>query len=256
MGTHVLLLLLGCWVLAPCGAFGPRSHPQLMPRDGLWVAVGSPLILQCFCPGPEFHLFHGNEAKLVKTKSSGSGFVTFDTNATRAAAGLYFCRCPPGPISEAVKVVVSDPDLGPPELSLPPLQPLPVPEGTNISVVCKGPPGAATFELYRGGPGGAVGQQWVARGGGRLLLPRPPPPPRRGRLLLHLQPQDGGALATQPLAADPGGRGGCHPQGPQLAGLQALGGVLLNPPPNLTAAPGRLGAPPDPWVCPPPQSAQ
>ncbi|XP_049648692.1 uncharacterized protein LOC126034878 isoform X2 [Accipiter gentilis] len=209
-------------VFPPTTSPAPRL-PQLTPRDGLWVVVGSPLVLQCFCPGPEFHLFHGNDTKKpVKTKTSESGFVTFNdtVNVTRAAGGLYFCRCPPGPISEAVKVVVIDPDLEPPELSLPPLQPLPVPEGTNISVVCKGPPGAATFRLYRGGPGGAVGQRWVARGGAVSFSLGPLHPRDEGAYFCTYSPEMGGLSKPSPSLLIPVEGGDATPKDPNWPGCK------------------------------------
>ncbi|XP_074875096.1 platelet glycoprotein VI-like isoform X2 [Buteo buteo] len=221
MGTHVLLLLLGCWVLVPRGALDPQSRPQLTPRDGLWVAVGSPLILQCFCPGPEFHLFHGNDTKPpVKTETSDCGFVTFNDTVTRAAGGLYFCRCPPGPKSEAVKVVVIDPDLDPPELSLPPPQPLPVPEGTNISVVCKGPPGAATFQLYRGGPGGAVGKEQEERGGAASFTLGPLHPRDEGAYFCTYSPKTGGLSPPSPSLLILVEGGGATPKDPNWPGCK------------------------------------
>lgn len=66
-----------------------------------------------------------------------------------------------------------DPDLAVPKLWLGPKQPLPVPVGTNVSVVCKGPPQPGTFWLYRGGPGERVGEQWVEGGGNATFTLHP-----------------------------------------------------------------------------------
>ncbi|XP_072703883.1 platelet glycoprotein VI-like [Ciconia boyciana] len=198
MGTHVLVLVLGCWVLGPCGASSPLERPQLKSLVEPWVPVGQHLILQCLGPGPSF-ILHGNRSE--PTVIAAKEFATFTIVATTAAAGVYTCSCqdppgPPGPPSNPVEVVVTDPHLECPKLSLPPLQPLPVPQGTNVTVVCKGPPRAAIFRLYRGGPAGIVGQVGVSGGSASFSLQSP----KQGAYVCTYSPEGGGvSLPSPPL---------------------------------------------------------
>ncbi|XP_074995211.1 platelet glycoprotein VI-like [Calonectris borealis] len=231
MGTRVLLLLLGCWGLRPGGASGPPQRPELRPREGLWVPAGAPFHFQCFGPGPLFLLLHQNRSGPVANVTSRRGFVTFARVADAADAGPYTCRCwdppggtprPPGPSSNPVEVVVTDPRLDPPKLSLPPLQPLPVPRGTNVSVVCEGPPGAATFRLYRGGPGGAVGQR---AGGGVVPFPLGPLHPRHeGAYFCTYSPAGGGVSGPSPPLLLLVEGGSATPKSPNWPGCEYWGG--------------------------------
>lgn len=103
-----------------------------------------------------------------------------------------------------------------------------MPEGTNISVVCKGPPGAATFRLYRGGPGGAVGQRWVARGGAVSFSLGPLHPRDEGAYFCTYSPEMGGLSKPSPSLLIPvEGEGGGGAPCPKTKGgaMKGVGGV-------------------------------
>ncbi|XP_064296309.1 immunoglobulin superfamily member 1-like [Phalacrocorax carbo] len=197
MGPHVLVL--GFWVLGLCGA--TDRQPQLQLQDGPWARVGDTLHLHCSGPGPHFQLLHGNGSSPVKTITSHGGFATFRLPvAAPHDGGLYTCRCwdPPGPPSEPVEVLVIDPNLAPPKLSLPQPLPQPLPRGSNVSVVCEGPPGAGTVRLYREGGRAAVRRRWGALGGAVPLPLGPLLPSDQGTYVCLYSPEGGGVSSPSP----------------------------------------------------------
>ncbi|GAB0202116.1 proline-rich protein 36-like [Grus japonensis] len=209
MGTHVLILVLG--------------HPELRPQDGLWVLPDASLSLRCTGQGPFFLLLRSGT--LVSNVSSSSGFVTF-SDITDNVSGVisYTCRCqnppsPPGKESNTVTVVVSDPHLDPPKLSL-----LPAPSGGNVSVMCEGPLRNGTFQLYRGGPGGAMRLRWVAGGGAASFSLGPLGPQDEGPYVCTYSPDSGGvSRPSLPLMLLVEG-GSTTPSDPGWPGCEYLGG--------------------------------
>ncbi|XP_074714062.1 immunoglobulin superfamily member 1-like [Strix uralensis] len=170
---------------------------------GCWGCAGR-RVLQCRGSGPEFFLFHGTRSEPSQSVTSRSGLVLFSlvTSVTLSDAGTYYCRCqeppnPRSPPSNTLEIVVTDPDLDPPQLSLEQLQ-QPLPRGSNVSVVCEGPPLNGTFRLYRGGPEGVVGQQQVAGGGSVSFSLGPLHPRDEGAYVCTYSPERGGVSAPSP----------------------------------------------------------
>ncbi|XP_068785310.1 proline-rich protein 2-like isoform X2 [Struthio camelus] len=195
MGTKLPLLLL---VLAAVALPSPR----LEPAAGAWLS--SQFSLSCHGAGSRFLLLRrGSPDPVADVMASSGGGAYFSCCGVAyfncCSKGTYTCQSREGnvtsPPSNAVEVAATDPQLPPPPpLSVTVTEPeggAPggpgVPEGSHVSFTCRDPRNATaaanvTFRLFRGGPGGAVGQPEQAPGGAARASPwtpcaRPTPAP-------------------------------------------------------------------------------
>ncbi|XP_064359645.1 basic proline-rich protein-like isoform X2 [Dromaius novaehollandiae] len=216
-GLPLLLLLLGCFVAGSCGATDSPS-PSLKPEAGAWL----PSAVSLSCRGAWSHFLLLRDGRpdpgSEHMATSTSGLVFF----TPRAGGNFTCRGGDGngnvtsAPSNTVLLLDTDPRLPPPQLWVVPEPPQPPPEppqppvparvveGSPLALACRGPPGAppATFRLFRGGPGGAVGGgQRVPAGGTARFTLGPLSLPDNGSYYCTYNP--GGAAGGAPPPAPP-----------------------------------------------------
>nr|XP_048688539.1 leukocyte immunoglobulin-like receptor subfamily B member 5 isoform X2 [Caretta caretta] len=263
--ASALTVLLGCWLAGRSGALGQGflPKPSISVSPGGVIPVGGKVTIRCWHQrlGMRFLLYKDGDGNHPTYTDPASYVAEFPIpSARREDGGSYTCRYShrTGPAaysepSDPVQIIVADPSLPRPSISLSPTGVTAA--GADVTIRCQGPPWDVRFFLHKAGdlnpprhmdPAGdgaefhipTVGRQ---HGGSYGCSYRP-----RSEPFVSSQPSHpvqlvvaGGTHLTQPGAAPApthagrAGSGGSKSQAPSgltspiIAGASAAAAVLL-----------------------------
>ncbi|XP_073177393.1 leukocyte immunoglobulin-like receptor subfamily A member 2 [Lepidochelys kempii] len=158
--VSALTVLLGCWLAGRSGALGQGSYPKpsISVSPGGVIPVGGNFTIQCWHQrlGVRFVLYKdGDGNHLTYTDSASYGAEFPIPSARREHGGSYTCRSyRTGPTgysepSDPVQIIVVDPSLPRPSISLSPTG-VTAP-GADVTIRCRGQSRDVRFFLHKAG---------------------------------------------------------------------------------------------------------
>ncbi|XP_039366206.1 T-cell-interacting, activating receptor on myeloid cells protein 1-like [Mauremys reevesii] len=159
MVSALTILLLGCWLAGHSWARGEPSYPKpnislLSPSWG--VSLGGAVTVQCCGQHESLQFVLNKEGRHVQTVNSDFLALFLINNLSREDGGSYNCsyhsQSKPFTVSDPsdpVELVVRDPSLPRPSISLSPTW-VTAP-GANVTIRCQGQRGDVRFFLHKAG---------------------------------------------------------------------------------------------------------
>ncbi|XP_065426984.1 leukocyte immunoglobulin-like receptor subfamily A member 2 [Chrysemys picta bellii] len=161
MASALTVLLLGCWLVGQSRVSGERSlpKPSISVSPGGVIPMGGNITIRCWHQhlGMRFQLYKAGDGNyLTHTDPAGSEAEFPITSARREHGGSYTCRYTyrAGPVafsepSDPVQIIVADPSLPRPSISLRPTG-VTVP-GADVTIRCQGQHRYVRFFLHKAG---------------------------------------------------------------------------------------------------------